>query len=151
MKVYVSNLVYILNKVSLKHYYHYWLDSCVWVLAFLISFFRSSISLACLLQLLSPTILLLSLIPSRHLIFGLPIHLFPSGLAKSNLFATGSSFIRVTYPVNFNLFILALLTTSVSYTVYIAEFCLHLPFSCISSNTQGRVLSNKQGDFSSFL
>jgi len=147
----LSNLIYILNKVRPKHHYHYWFDSSGWALTFIRSFFRSSLSLACQLQLLSSIILLLFMTPSSHLIFGLPIYLFPSGLAKS-FFLIGSSLIRVTYPVNFNLFILAFLTTSVSYIAYVAELCLlYLPFSCISPKIQGRILSNKQGDFSSLF
>ena len=77
---------------------------------------------------------------------------FPFWLGKEYLFGIGSSFIRVTYPANFNLFILAFLTTSVSYIVYIAELCLlHLPFSCISPKIQGKILSNKREDFSSLF
>jgi hypothetical protein len=116
----MSTLIYILKKVTLKHYHHQWLDSPGWALAFLRCFFHLSLSLVCLLQLISPIILLLSRpILSSHLIFGFTIPFSPSGLAKSILFEVHLSFIRVTLPAHCNLLILMLLPYLYHYIFYI--------------------------------
>jgi hypothetical protein len=114
----------------------------VWALAFFRSFLHSSLFIDNLLQFLSPRSSASWSTLSLHLIFGLPIPLFPSGLAINTLSVIQSSLIRITCPAQGSLLILIYLVRSdSSYNLYNSKLYLLLdwPFSCTAPKMHLRI------------
>jgi len=74
---------------------------------------QPSLSLALILQFLTPSLSASLITPSFHLRFGLPTHL-PSGLSKVIFLHSRLSCIRTIYPAHLSLVILIVVTKSVS-------------------------------------
>ena len=73
-------------------------NSLLWTLAFLRSHFHPSLSIADLIQFLSPILLASNVTQSFHLVFGLPCFRLPSIVISNSLFTTLFSSILCTCP-----------------------------------------------------
>ena len=88
---------------------------------------QPSLSLALVLQFLTPNFSASLITPSIHLRFGLPARLLPSGLSKVIFLHGRLSYICTICPVHLNLVILTVVTRSVSsYRQYSSSFYLDL-------------------------
>jgi len=79
-------------------FFFYWQYNPLWVLAFSVILFHSTLSLHCFLHRLIPIMCISSSISTIHLFLGLPIVLVPIGFHWNILVGVLLSSIRITWP-----------------------------------------------------
>ena len=144
----------------LEHHHHQqWHNSPLWAKAFLRNFCHPSLSLAALLQCLSPNFLASPITPSSHLNLGLPFCLLPSTTAAKTLLAGFWSSSRMTCPAHLRRLNLMYVIMSLSlYNVYNSSlyFILHSPLSFVGPKMALKTFLSKtpilaSSDFDSFV